>query len=130
LEDESRSKKLQQLLKGSQSNGAATPGKPQDLDQAQYEQVLAKYPLIVIDFWAQRCQPCRTMAPLMDQLASEYMNKVFFGKVNTDENIDLANKLGIRNIPAFRVYKNSQLVEKAEGIVPKAQFKSMIDKHL
>jgi thioredoxin 1 len=130
LEDESRSKKLQQLLKGSQTNGEAAPGKPQNLNQTQYEQILAKYPIIVIDFWAQRCQPCKVMAPLMDQLATEYQNKVFFGKVNTDENIDLANKLGIRNIPAFRVYKNRQLVEKAEGIVPKAQFKSMIDRHL
>lgn len=130
MEDESRSKKLKELLKGSQSSGATAPGKPQDIGQAQFDQVLSKYPLIVIDFWAQRCQPCRMMAPLMDQLAAEYQSKVFFGKVNTDENIDLANKLGIRNIPAFRIFKNSQLVDKAEGIVPKAQFKVMIDKHL
>ena len=130
MEDDSRSKKLKELLKGSQAGGATAPGTPQDITQAQFDQTLAKYPLIVIDFWAQRCQPCRIMAPLMDQLAAEYKNKVFFGKVNTDENMDLVNTLGIRNIPAFRIFKNTQLVDKAEGIVPKAQFKTLIEKHL
>ena len=130
MEEESRSKKLKALLKSSQANGSAWPDRPQDLDQAQYEQVMGKYPLIVLDFWAVRCQPCRVMAPLMDQLAAEYQNRVFFGKVNTDENIGLANKLGIRNIPAFWIFKNAKLVDTAEGIIPKVQFKSLIEKHL
>jgi len=129
-DDMSRSDKLKALLGSSSSANAEWPDTPQALTTAEYDSTVSKYPVCVLDFWANRCQPCRVMEPLMEDLAKEYQGKVFFGKVNTDENIDLTQKLGIRSIPTFCIFKNSELKQKAEGIIPKTEFVSLLTPYL
>lgn len=78
--------------------------------------------LVVVDFWAEWCGPCRLIAPIIHELASEYSEKVVFGKVDVDQESDLAVKFGIRNIPTVIFLKNGKVLDKIVGAVPKSKF--------
>lgn len=82
--------------------------------------------LVVIDFWAEWCGPCRLIAPIIHELAEEYKD-VVFGKVDVDQENELAVKFGIRNIPTVIFMKNGQVVDKIVGAVPKAKFVEKIN---
>ena len=126
-DDSTRAQRLQEMLGKSGNNGPNSwPDSPQVLSETEFDSTMKKYPVCVVDFWALRCQPCRIMEPLMNELAKEYKGKVFFAKVNTDENIDLTNKLGIRSIPTFCVFQKAEMVQKAEGIIPRNEFVSLL----
>lgn len=81
----------------------------------------------MVDFWATWCGPCKIIAPVVEELAKEYGEKVNFTKVNTDENPDLASKYKIRGIPTLMFFKNGEILDQVVGAVPKAQLKSKID---
>ena len=85
---------------------------------------------ILIDFWADWCMPCRMMAPVMDELAKAYAGKALFGKVNVDENPQIAGKYGIMSIPHFLIFKNGTRVEKIVGAVGRDPLESAIKKYL
>lgn len=82
--------------------------------------------LVVIDFWAEWCGPCRLIAPIIHELAEEYKD-VVFGKVDVDQENDLAVKFGIRNIPTVIFMKNGQILDRIVGAVPKAKFVEKIN---
>ena len=75
----------------------------------------------VIDFWATWCGPCRMLAPIIAELAKEYEGKVVVGKCDVEENEDLAQELGIRNIPTVLFFKGGEIVDKVVGAVSKAK---------
>jgi thioredoxin 1 len=74
---------------------------------------------VMIDFWAEWCGPCRMVAPIVEELSTEYSGKAVIGKVNVDNNPDISAKYGIRNIPTILFLKNGQVVDKSVGAVPK-----------
>ena len=80
---------------------------------------------VLVDFWAPWCGPCRTIAPIIDELHSEMEVKAVVGKVNVDENTEVPVEYGIRNIPTLLIFKNGEVVDKVVGVVPKQQ---LIDK--
>lgn len=82
--------------------------------------------LVVIDFWAEWCGPCRTIAPIISELAAEYEGKAIIGKVDVDSNAAIAEKYGIRNIPTVIFIKNGQIVDKNIGAAAKSVFESKI----
>ncbi|MBI4843828.1 MAG: thioredoxin [Nitrospirae bacterium] len=86
--------------------------------------------LIVVDFWATWCGPCKIIGPIVEELANEYKGKAVFGKINTDENPDLASRFNIRGIPTLMFFKNGKSVDQLVGAVPKSQLVSRIDSHL
>jgi thioredoxin 1 len=92
----------------------------------QSEVVQSQVP-VLIDFWAEWCQPCRMIGPTIDQIASEYAGKAKVGKVDVDSNRNLAVQFGIQSIPCVVVVKGGQVVARAMGIKPKAEFAKMID---
>lgn len=86
--------------------------------------------LVVLDFWAQWCGPCRQVAPIIDELALEYDSRVVIGKVNVDESTEITSQYSIRNIPTVLFIKNGELVDKLVGAQSKSKFVDIIEKHL
>ncbi len=91
------------------------------------KEVLQANGLVMVDFWAVWCGPCRMIAPTVEELAKEYAGKVKVGKLNTDENPDVASKYKIMGIPTIMFFKDGQKVDQIVGAVPKPQLKAKID---
>ncbi len=85
---------------------------------------------VVVDFWAVWCGPCRMIAPAIESLADEYAGKVVVGKVNVDDNQDLAAQFRITTIPQVYIFKNGQVVEKLPGAQPKTAYTAAVEKAL
>jgi thioredoxin 1 len=99
-----------------------------DLTTAAWDsEVLQANGLVMVDFWAVWCGPCRMIAPTIEELAKEYAGKVKVGKLNTDENPDVASKYKIMGIPTVMFFKDGQKVDQVVGAVPKPQLKAKID---
>ena len=77
---------------------------------------------VLVDFWAEWCQPCRMLAPMIEELAGEYKGKVKVGKLDTDSNRDVSMKYGISAIPTIILFHGGQAKKKFVGLTPKGQF--------
>lgn len=82
---------------------------------------------VMIDFWAVWCGPCRMVAPIVEEMSSEYEGKAVIGKVDVDSNPNVAMKYGIRNIPTVLFVKNGEVADKQVGAAPKQTFTSKLD---
>ena len=85
---------------------------------------------VLVDFWAAWCGPCRMIAPVVDEIATDYAGKVKVGKVNVDENRQVAMDFGVMSIPTLLVFKNGQPAERIVGYQNKQQLTAVLDKHL
>ena len=94
------------------------------------ESVIKADELVLVDFWAEWCGPCKRLGPTVDALATDYAGKVTIGKLNVDDNPNTAFKFQIRGIPALLLFKGGQIVESIVGLVPKEDLKKAIDKHI
>lgn len=94
------------------------------------ERVLKGKGLILVDFWAEWCGPCRMVAPILDELAGEYEGRVTIAKLNVDENRDSAARFGIRSIPTILFYKDGVQVEQVIGALSKSALKTKVEQHL
>ena len=98
---------------------------------ASFEQDVLKSDLpVLIDFWAPGCGPCRMVAPIVDEIATEFEGKIKVFKLNTDENPNVASQYGIRSIPTLMIFKGGQKVDTVVGAVPKTTLSSTISKYL
>ena len=86
--------------------------------------------LVVVDFWAQWCGPCRAIAPVLEQLASEYAGRLKVAKVDVDASQKTAMRFNIRSIPTLVFFKNGARVDTVVGAMPKAHLTGKIDQHL
>ena len=114
-----RKKKMEQIIKKKELE--SYPDKPITVTDADCNQFISKYPLVVVDCWAEWCAPCRMLAPTIDELATEYRGKMVFGKLNTDQNRAIGMQYNISSIPAMLVFKNGEFVGQIIGAVPKEQ---------
>lgn len=99
-----------------------------EVTTASWEQeVLNESGLVLIDFWAVWCGPCRMIAPTVEELAKEYAGKVKVVKLNTDENPEIASRYKIMGIPTLMFFKSGQKIDQIVGAVPKPQLKAKLE---
>lgn len=86
--------------------------------------------LVLVDFWATWCGPCKMLAPTIDAIATEYKDRVVVGKVDVDENEALARRFGIMSIPTLFLFKDGEVVEKLVGYRLKTELEQLLNKYL
>ena len=99
-----------------------------ELNESNFQSTLESSPKLLVDFWASWCGPCRMIAPLLDRVASEMKDKIVIGKVNIDDNSELAKKYSITSIPTFIFFKNGEAVNTISGMMSKITLEDEINK--
>ena len=103
--------------------------KPVEIEESKFDEAVLKARMpVLVDFWAPWCGPCRMVAPVVDELASEYDGKVSFVKVNVDNNPQIASQYGVMSIPTLIIFKNGKPVANMVGFRPKAELKKSLEK--
>ena len=99
-----------------------------EINTSNFEELVMKSDKpVVLDFWAVWCGPCRMIAPIIEEMSKEYEGRAVIGKVDVDNNSEIAVRFGIRNIPTVLFIKNGQVVDKVVGAVPKINLTSKLD---
>lgn len=102
-------------------------GKAVEITDSNFSEIINSDQPVLVDFWAEWCGPCKMIAPVVEELASEYEGKAVIGKVDVDSNPEVSAKFGIRSIPTLLVFKNGEVVDKQIGAVPKNVLSQKID---
>ncbi|MBT3217111.1 MAG: thioredoxin [Candidatus Marinimicrobia bacterium] len=98
-------------------------------DNFDVEVVQSEVPVLV-DFWAEWCGPCKAIAPVVEEIATEYEGKVKVGKVNVDENQELSLQFGVRSIPTLLIFKDGKVANQVIGAVPKTNITQLLDQSI
>ena len=103
-----------------------------DVTPENFVQVIqaSQHTPVLVDFWADWCQPCKQLMPLLAKLADEYQGRFFLAKLNTEQHQELAAQFGIRSIPNCKLFMNGQLVDEFSGALPESAVREFLDKHL
>lgn len=101
-----------------------------EIKDESFKEFISSGELVLIDFLALWCNPCKALSPTIDQLAIDYLGKVSIGKLDVDECPETSKELEIRSIPTIILYKNGEAVERLVGSVNKKKISEIIDKHL
>jgi len=128
LINEKRMKKLQQLI--NEKELLKNIKEPLNLDDTTFFQTINKFPLMLVDFWAPWCGPCRMMSPIIDQIGKDYLGKLVVGKMNVDENPLIGRQFSISSIPTLILFKRGKEVNKIIGSVSKNKIDEMVKMHL
>jgi len=108
----------------------ANPNVTQVSDTSFEGDILKSDVPVLVDFWAPWCGPCRSVAPIIDDLANQYAGKLKVAKVNVDESTEVAMRYQITSIPTFILFKNGQVADRALGALPRSEFVKLIDRHV
>ena len=126
-----KQKKLAELQKEASTKAMMSAlSEPIVLTDSNFASESKKYPLMIVDFWAPWCGPCRMVSPIIEQLAREYSGRAAFGKVNVDENQRIAALFGVQSIPTLMIFKFDKVVDIMIGAMPKAQVELRLKQQL
>ena len=103
-----------------------TSGKTHEVNFENFETVVEQNPVVILDFWAEWCQPCKVFLPIFEALAETYP-EIYFGKVNTEVATELSEAFQIRSIPTIMAFKNGELVFEQAGVLPAEHFEKLIE---
>ena len=105
--------------------------KPVDISDVDFENKVLKSSVpVLVDFWAEWCNPCKALALKLDQIAEEYSDRLIIAKVDIDQNKESPAKYGVRGVPTIILFKEGQICEQMVGNHPKDSIKALLDKHL
>ena len=104
--------------------------KPVDVNDATFTEFILNNSVVVIDCWASWCAPCRMVAPIIDEMAREYVGRIVFGKLNVDENRSVANHYQVLSIPTLLVFKKGNLIDRIVGAMPREMLEPRITHYL
>ncbi len=99
-------------------------------DEKFAEEVLQSDKPVLLDFWAEWCGPCKMIAPLLDEIADGYADRMTVAKINIDENPNTPNKFGIRSIPTLMLFKDGEVQAQKLGAMSKSQLTEFLETHL
>jgi len=124
--------KLQEMMRGtfSQKQGESALNNSVNVTDATFKEMIQNYPLVVVDCWASWCAPCHMIAPVIEEMARDYAGRILFGKLNVDENQEVAMQYQIMSIPTLLVFKNGKLVDRIIGAMPRKVLEPKITRHL
>ncbi|MFQ6068170.1 MAG: thioredoxin [Candidatus Bathyarchaeia archaeon] len=123
-----RAKKIQELMRKTKSGEKIST--PITITDANFNEMVKKHPLMVIDCWATWCGPCHMIAPIIEELAKEHADEIVFGKLNVDENPETATRFGIMGIPTLLIMKNGAEVDRMVGVAPKILIENKLKKYV
>lgn len=95
-----------------------------------FDKAIPAAPLAMVDFWAEWCGPCKMLAPVIDQLGAQYEGKVLVGKINVDDEGELAQRFGVMSIPTVIFFKDGVEIDRKVGVMPAAAFQQVLDANL
>lgn len=105
------------------------PSEPVEVGDADFDAFVSRYPVVVVDFWAEWCAPCRAIAPIVKEMARELAGRVVFGKLNVDDNPATAARFGIMSIPTLMIFRDGRPVDAIIGALPKSHLLGKIMKY-
>lgn len=129
-----KQRKLKEMLRRYSEKGEVTkesvPNEPAEVTDSTFTDFIRSHTLAVIDCWAPWCFPCRIVSPILEEMARDYAGKIFFGKLNVDENRWTAMQYQTLGIPTILVFKNGKLVDRIVGAMPRRLLEPRITRHL
>lgn len=111
-----KQKKLQEMLKRQTDARTENQTKVLDLNQDNFDQIISGNNLVLVDFWAEWCGPCKMMHPVFERMSKKYRH-IRFARVNVDQNQDISMRFGVQSIPTFIMFRNGQPIDKMIGAV-------------
>ncbi|MGA3289583.1 MAG: thioredoxin [Candidatus Bathyarchaeia archaeon] len=127
--DQIRLRKTQAMLDQAKNSEQAN-NQPMTVTDYTFDKAVQTHDLLVVDFWAPWCGPCRMVGPIIEALSAEYAGKVAFGKMNVDENQIVPSSFRIMSIPTIIIFNHGKEVERLVGAYPKAHIEAMIKRYL
>ena len=121
---------IEQEEAGEEEKAEEEDGLVVELTSDNFDQALGECRLLVVDCWAEWCAPCRMVAPVIEELATDYRGRIAFGKLNVDQNRSLAMRYRIVSIPTLLVFKEGQLVDQVVGAMPRAALEPQLAKYI
>jgi thioredoxin 1 len=123
-----KQRKIQAMLNQAEQKQVNTH--PLTVTDANFQETLKANPLLVVDFWAPWCGPCRMVGPVIEQLAAEYSGKVAFGKMDVDENQTVPSSFSVMSIPTIVVFHHGKAIERIVGAYPKAHIEAAFKRYI
>ncbi len=106
------------------------PGEPMKVNDDDFQETIEKYPLVLVDFWADWCGPCKMMEPILEDLAEEYQGEIVIAKMNVDNNQEVPSQFGVSSIPTMVLFKDGERADRMVGALQKDQLKQKFEEHL
>ncbi len=124
-----RQKKIQAMLSQTE-NQQPQNNQPIIITDGTFQTAAQTHEVLVVDFWAPWCGPCRMVGPIIEELSKEYSGKITFGKINVDENQTVPNSFGIMGIPTIIVFHHGKETERIVGAYPKVHIQAILKRYL